>query len=118
MHYESSSSNTYISSKIQEELAIRIAIERALLAKALDEPSNALLRWGRTPYAVRLARSFPVELLIDRQIAQIHFNEIRQSMNLPEVREEIFERGRIWYVSVGTFLGFIAAAVGVAGLYK
>jgi len=38
-------------------------------------------------------------------------------MNLQNLRDEVLERGRIWYVGVGTFLTFVAAVVGVVALY-
>lgn len=117
MHDKSSSNNVFIAQQIQRELATRIAIERTLLAKAIDDPSNPLLRWFRAPFAARLVRAMPVELLIDRQDTQASYREMREAMNLQNLRDEILERARIWYLGVGTFLSFVAAVAGVVALY-
>ncbi len=117
MHDQSSARAMFISHQVAQELAARIAIERALIAKALDDPSNPLARWARAPLAARLIRTLPVELLIDRQDTQASYREMREAMNLQNLRDEVLERGRIWYVGVGTFLTFVAAVVGVVALY-
>ena len=116
MHDQTSAPNLYIAHQVHQELATRIAIERALIAKALDDPSNPVARWFRAPLAARLVRTLPVELLIDRHYTQASYRELREAMNLQNLREEVLERARIWYVGVGTFLTFVAAVVGIFAL--
>ncbi len=117
MHDQTSGRSIYIAHQTYQELATRIAIERALISKALDDPSNPVARWARAPIAARLVRTLPVELLIDRQDTQASYREMREAMNLPNLRDEVLERARIWYVGVGTFLTFVAAVAGVVALY-
>ncbi len=118
MHDQASTNNMFIAQQIQRELATRIAIERALLAKAIDDPSNPLLRWIRAPFAASLVRAMPVELLIDRQDTQASYRDIRDVMNLQNLREEVVDRARIWYLSVGTFLTFAAVVLAIFTLNK
>lgn len=117
MHDQTSSQNFFIAHQVYQELATRVAIERALIANAVDDPSNSVARWFRAPFAARLLRTLPVELLIDRQDTQASYREIREAMNLHNLRNEVLERARIWYVGVGTFLTFVAAVAGVVALY-
>lgn len=117
IHFGLSHSNLFISRKIQEELATRIAIERALISRAIDDPSNAFLRWLRTPWVAHQVRNWPVELLIDKQSTQIDFKALRASMNLPKLREEILDRARTWYSGVGSLLTFIGALLALVGLF-
>lgn len=117
MHFGLSHSNLFISRKFQEELATRIAIERALISRAIDDPSNAFLRWLRTPWVAHQVRNWPVELLIDKQSTQIAFKALRASMNLPKLREEILDRARTWYSGVGSLLAFIGALLALVGLF-
>lgn len=116
MHFGLSRSNIYLSKQIQEELAIRVAVERALISIALDDPTNPILRWARAPWVAYRVRNWSVELLIDKESVQLAFRTLRKSMNLPELREEILERARSWYAAVGTVLAVAAAITGIFSL--
>ncbi len=110
MHFAASRDNLFFDLQIAEELASRIAIERALLAKALDDPQNSLRRWARIPFAALAVRKWQVELLIDKQSTQSAYSSLRDAMNLPKLRAETLDRARTWHVALGTVLAFTAAA--------
>ncbi len=118
MHFAASGDNLFLHQQIAEDLATRIAIERALIAKALDDPQNSFIRWTRTPFAARSVRNWPVELLIDKQSTQQAFKLTRDAMNLANLREEVLDRARTWYLGVGTILAFVGAIVALVALFR
>jgi hypothetical protein len=117
MHCQASTQKMFITHQVHAELALRIAIERAVIAKALDDPANSMARWIRAPFAGRLVRTLPVELLIDSQETMAAYKEMRNRMNLQNLRDEVLDRARLWYLSVGTAITFTALLVGIIGLW-
>jgi hypothetical protein len=118
MHFAAASENLFLHRQLAEALATRIAIERSLIAEALDDPQNSFIRWTRTPFAARSVRNWPVELLIDKQSTQQAFKLTRDAMNLANLREEVLDRARTWYLGVGTILAFVGAIVALVALFR
>ena len=117
IHFGLQRDNLFFSTQVQEELAIRVGVERALTVSALVEPSNVLVRWIRRPLVAYRLRGWAVELLIDKQSIQEAFRSLRVAMNLDRLRNEILENARTWYVSVGTSLTLLSALLTLIALF-
>lgn len=102
---------SYIEEKVLEATVSRVAIERSLLNWAVL-PRQGLMKIFRPALVGYRLRLWRVEFLSDWETITRGYHSLRESLNLPRVREEQLSISKSWWatvVSISTVAAFIAA---------
>lgn len=102
---------------ILEQVIAQVAIERSIMNFALRKR-----RWPETlfatPFAAGLIRTWPVQFLSDWQLINDNYATLRDSLNIPNVRTELLERSKHWWIVFSASLAFLALAVAMLALLR
>jgi hypothetical protein len=107
----------YVESVLLGQIVTRVAIERSLLGWATWKPITWSWNVFHDATAFRLARSWRVELLSDWTEVSRLYSELRESLNLHRVRQEVLEAGKHWWTRLGALLALAAAIAALVPLW-
>ena len=105
----------YIQERILEATVSRVAIERALLNWAVSR-EQGLFRLIKPALIGYRLRQWRVEFLSDWETITRGQHLLRESLNLPRVREELLSISKSWWTVVGTASTLAAFVVAILSL--
>lgn len=106
----------YLQEQILQQLVTQVAIEKSICNWALS-PRSRLTRIYAPALVSAYVRKWPVEFLAQKEDALRHYEDLRESLNLPAIRDELIEAGRHWWTVVGTWTALVAAVIAIIGIY-
>lgn len=107
---------SYQHEKVLGEIVAQVAIERYFLTWATS-PIRGIKGLFHTPIASAVIRKWPVQFLSDWEEITRNYLRLRESLNLPNVRTEVLERGKSWWNLFTAGLGGFAFVATISTLF-
>jgi len=116
LHLPGNSESTFFLGQLCRQIAIRVALEKALLNRAVKPSRSHLAMFMATPISGSRLRKLRVELLADRSLYKVAYLDLRTELNLPNSRAEVMENSRHWWLVLGGWAAVFASITGIVAL--